>query len=166
MTDPCADPASAVITEVMNAMKAVFDPASPCPPVGGGSKVVMFFAGDGAPIDEVNCDRPTLWVRLVARFKSVIFPEPAPMVSPCGGLDVIQIELGIVRCSRMGGDITRAQQSVESEIALDDSWRLGKVMCAVASVLDPATNIGTDMVVPYGPEGGLIAWTTNMYVSV
>jgi hypothetical protein len=56
-------------------MRVLFDPQGQCPPVGGGSTVVRFFAGEGAPIDEVNCETPLLWIRLSSRFRSTVFPE-------------------------------------------------------------------------------------------
>lgn len=166
MTSPaCTDPASAVITTVMSSLAALFNPNSDCPPAGGGSTDVRFFAGDGAPIDEVSCDSPFLWVRLASRFRSEQFPEPSITLSPCGGFEVIQVEIGVARCAAMDTGITRNQYATEAETSLDDSWRIGKTLCLIRGLLTDH-QIGADMVNPYGPEGGVIAWSTNIYISI
>lgn len=164
MTVNCDDPASEVITETINALKDVYAPASDCPPLGGASTHVSFFAGDGAAIEEVNCESPLLWVRLVSRHRSQVFPEPSIFTSPCGSLDVVVIEVGVARCSDM--DPTPATQATEAEVCLDDTWRISKAMCLVATRLGKDHHVGTDPILPYGPEGGIIAWTANLYVSV
>jgi hypothetical protein len=162
----CDDPASEVINAVMNAMRAVFSPTAACPPIGGGSTVVRFFAGEGAPISDVLCDSPYLWVRLAARFRSNIFPEPAMNLNPCGSTEVITVEIGVARCALMDESPTDAQYAREAEISLDDSWRLGKVMCLTMGLLKNERQIGGDMIIPVGPEGGIIAWTSSIYISI
>lgn len=164
MTIDCTDPASEAVTAVMNALRAVFGPDSACPPLGGTTTTVVFFAGDAAAIDEVDCGSPLLWVRLASRYRSETFPEPSIMTPPCGAMDVIVLEIGLARCADM--DPTMATHSTEAEIALDDTWRISKAMCLASSQLKTDHHVGTDMITPYGPEGGLIVWTTNIYISV
>ena len=165
MTTLMTDPASEVVTAIITTMKAVFSDGSESPPVGGGSNKVLFFAGEGAPIEEISCDQPLLWARLVSRYRSDAFPEPSTILSPCGGQEVIVVEIGVARCSMIGGDATPDQYAAEAEISLDDSWRIGRVMCALKGVLS-SHQLGSDMVNPYGPEGGIIAWMSTIYVSV
>lgn len=162
----CTDPASAVIDSVIAAMKTVFSPTSDCPPVGGGSTTVQFFAGEGAPIDEVNCDSPMLWVRLAGRYRSEIFPDPSMTLSPCAATEVITVEIGVARCASVEVQLTAAQYAQEAETSLDDSWRIGKVMCLVSGTLSNDHQVGTDVVSPYGPEGGVVVWTSNLYISI
>lgn len=164
MTADCHDPASDVIQVVINALKAVYAAGLECPPLGGVTDRVHFFAGDGAPIEEVHCDSPVLWVRLTSRHRSDDFPEPSIVASPCGSLEVIVLELGVARCADM--DPSPKIRGTEAEIALDDTWRLSKAMCLASRQLSTDHYVGTDVIVPYGPEGGVIAWTTNMYVSL
>lgn len=164
MTAYCDDPASAVITTVMNCLKTLYGAGLDCPPLGGSTNQVAFFSGDGIPLDEVGCEAPFLWVRLASRHRSGMFPEPSLAVSPCGALDVIVVELGIARCAGLSDD--PKVRDKESEIALDDTWRLSKAMCLAASEIGDEHQVGTDSVQPYGPEGGIIAWTTTMFISV
>jgi hypothetical protein len=164
MTSPaCHDPATDVIHAVMAAMRAVFSTKSECPPLGGGSDKVWLFAGEGAPLDEVNCNQPYLWVRVGSRFKSEVFPEPSVIIGPCGAQEVIVVEVGVGRCA-LTGDPTLDQYTDEARVGLDDSWRLSKIPCLVAGSLD-GHQVGCDTIVPYGPEGGIIAWTTTMFIS-
>lgn len=166
MTSPaCVDPASEIVTAIITSLQAVFSPQSDCPPAGGGTTTVRFFAGEGAPIEEVNCEAPLVWVRLATRFRSEEFPEPSVTVSLCGAPEVVSFELGVARCSSMGGEGTYADFAVEAETSLDDSWRLSKAVCALSTLM-PERQIGSDLISPYGPEGGIIAWTTVVYVSV
>lgn len=160
----CTDPASAAVTTVMNALRAVYAADSDCPPLGGSSTEVAFFAGDTAMLDEVLCEHPLLWVRLASRHRSEFFPEPSITVAPCGALDVIVLEVGVARCADL--EPTRAAHATEAEIALDDTWRLSKAICLASRDLDNDHHVGADSIVAYGPEGGLIAWTATLYISV
>lgn len=164
MSAYCTDPASEVVTIVMNSLRSLYAPGLDCPPLGGTTTKVSFFAGEGAPIDEVICDSPLLWVRLASRHRSEVFPDPSVTTFPCGALDVITMELGVARCADM--DPTPSIQATEAEIALDDTWRLTKAMCLAAGQLKKDHHVGTDTINPYGPEGGVVAWTTNMFISV
>ena len=164
--NPCTDPASAVIDAVIAAMKMVFDPKSDCPPVGGGSTTVRFYAGEGAYFDEIECAQPLLWVRFNSRYRSEYFPDASVVTLPCGAGEVITVEVGVARCSMMGGDITPKEVAKEAEISLDDSWRLGKLTCALNSQLGGLHQIGQETISPWGPEGGVIAWATLLYISL
>ena len=164
--NPCTDPASAVIDAVIAAMKDLFDPASECPPIGGGSKTVHFFAGEGAYFDEIECSQPMLWVRFNSRFRTEGFPDPSVVTLPCGAGEAITVEAGVARCSQMGGDITPKEVAKEAEISMDDSWRLNKLTCALNSKLGGLHQIGQESVSAWGPEGGVIAWATMLYIMV
>jgi hypothetical protein len=164
VSEHCHDRASDVVNTVITALKDVYGPGLDCPPLGGTTTTVRFFAGDGAPIEEIHCDSPLLWVRLMSRHRSVDFPEPDLIASPCGAMDVIVLEVGVARCADM--DPTASVRAGEAEIALDDTWRISKAMCLVSSRLKNDHLVGTDVIEPYGPEGGVIAWTSTLYVSV
>lgn len=168
MTTPgqqCHDPATDVIHAVMAAMRAVFTPKSECPPLGGGSEKVWFFAGEGAPIDVVNCNQPFLWVRLASRYRSDMFPDLAVSLNPCGSQDVLSLEVGVARCA-ITDEASLEEYTDEARVGLDDSWRLNKVPCIVSGSLGNAHQVGSDTVVPYGPEGGILMWTSTLFVSV
>ena len=162
----CIDPASKVIDATIAAMKALFDPKSECPPMGGGSTTVRFYAGEGAFFDEFECNQPLLWVRLNSRFRSEVFPEHAVVPTPCGAGEVITLEVGVARCSLYGGDITPKEAAKEAEISLDDTWRLNKVGCTTYGILDGLHQYGQEPVGAWGPEGGVIAWATLLYFAL
>lgn len=164
MSVDCVDRASAAVTTVMNSLRDVYAPDADCPPLGGSTTKVSFFAGDAALIDEVDCSSPLLWVRLSSRHRSEVFPEPTVERSPCGSLDVIVVEVGVARCADM--DPNAATRATEAEISLDDTWRLAKAMCLASIRLGSDHHVGTDSISPYGPEGGIIAWTSTMFISV
>lgn len=177
MTGLCEDPAGLVVDAFITALRQGFDPASACPPVGGGSVVVRFIAGDGAlPLFEPSgkgCREPFLWVRAAHRYRSTQdrFPSAA-LGSPSSCADaamvrVLAIEIGVGRCTSIGVDRTPQWDKIdrEAEVSLDDSWRLEKVQCAVGGRLRRDRKLcAHDTVAPAGPDGGLIAWTGMSYV--
>lgn len=173
MTAPCHDPASEVVDAFTAAMVEAFDPASACPPVGGGSTVVRFFAGDGAlPAWDPDTSREDmfLWVRLDRRYRSrsADFPTAFVADSECRNsavFHVLAIEVGVARCTSMEDGCNWDQLAREAEISLDDSWRIEKVLSKLACRLRSKTRaVATDTIAPIGPEGGIIAWTGMAYV--
>lgn len=177
MTALCDDPAGAILDEFIAAMRQGFDPDSACPPVGGGSLVVRFLAGDGAlPLFEPSgkgCREPFLWVRAAHRYRSTFDKFPAAVLGgtvPCADgttVRVLAVEIGVGRCTSIGRDPNPQWDRIdrEAEVALDDSWRLETVQCAVGRRLRQAGHPAAhDTVAPAGPDGGLIAWTGLSYV--
>lgn len=168
----CVDPASAIIDAFMAAMREAFDPESSCPPDGGGTTEVRLFAGDGAPLAAWDahaqggeCKYPFVWVRAMRRYRSNLFPAPVIDSSPCSLPRVLAVEIGVGRCAVAEADPAWSAYATEAEISLDDSWRIETALCRVASQL-AADNylVGTDTINPYGPDGGVIAWTAVAYV--
>lgn len=174
MTAPVCktDPASDVIGAFIDALKAVFDPDSPCPPDGGGTKEVRFFAAEGPPPEvwdahnNGGCKEPFVWVRAVTRFRSKVFPNPVVSTSPCDLPRVLVVEIGVARCSVTGTKVRWADYAREAEISLDDSWRIERALCAAARQLSKVENrqVGTDSITPTGPEGGIYTWSALAYV--
>lgn len=169
--DGCTDPASAIINAHIAAMKMVFDPASVCPPDGGGSTTVRFFAGEGIPMEAWDahngdgCDNPFLWVRLLRRYRTREFPSPALSADACNLPRALAIEIGVGRCAVVESEPDWDDYAREAEIALDDSWRIEKALCAAAGLLRAESYVvAIDTVAPYGPEGGVLAWTGASYV--
>jgi hypothetical protein len=55
----------------------------------------------------------------------------------------------------------------EAIMSLDDSWRIEQTLQAVTRRLrGPDRAVATDTVAPYGPAGGIIAWTGMAYVQL
>lgn len=175
MTAMRTDLVDPVIDHVRTAMREVFDPDSTQPPIGGGSTEVRLLAGDAIPLAMWNahadegCDEPFLWVRLARRFRSREFPAAEVAATPCGAPAAAMIEIGVGRCAVMDAEPSWDQYAAEAEIALDDSWRIELALCRAASLVTgdhTAKSAAVDDVVPFGPEGGVIAWTGNLYVQL
>lgn len=168
----CFDPASAIVDACMTAMREVFHPDSECPPVGGGGTEVRFFGGDAIPMAAWNahttgegCDTPFLWVRVLRRYRTNALPTPMIDTTACGLSRAIALELGVGRCATVEAEPSWEEYAAEAEISLDDSWRVESALCRAAA-LNRALNYtaATGEVSPYGPEGGVVAWTGTIYV--
>ena len=170
MSAQCTDPASDLINTITRSLLLAFDPASQCPPLGGGSTTVRFFAGDGAPLaaweahTAGGCDEPFLWVRAMRRYRSAAFPNPTIDQSPCPLTVVVPVEVGVGRCAVVDLNPSWEDYAREAEVSMDDSWRIERAVCHAAGALAAAGGqVGTDTIAPYGPEGGIIAWTGVVY---
>lgn len=175
VSGPPVDPASDVVNVFVRAMKRAFNPDDAVqPPLGGGSTEVRFFAGDGALPSwnphGTGCDGPMLWVRVAHRYRSKVGAFPTAYVgdASCTNADVrraLAVEVGVGRCTTMDASPDWGTLSEEAEISLDDSWRVEMALCSAMSELrGPQRAVALDTVAPFGPEGGLIAWTGMAYV--
>lgn len=172
------DGAECALNHVITALKQAFDPTSVQPPLGGGSVNVRMFAGEAAPLSAVDLhfgdpgcacgESPFLWVRLVRRYRSKVFPQPFVGDDPCGLPRVVPIEVGVARCAVTFDDTcTWEDYATEAEVSLDDSWRIELALCRAESLLKSSgcsDAVALDAVIPYGPEGGVIAWYGTLYV--
>lgn len=166
----CHDPLSDVVAAIAQALRELFSEKSSCPPLAGGSDKVRFFIGDGTPISawhshssDVECGAPFLWVRLDRRYRSNSFPNPTTGTGMCRWPKVAAFEIGVARCAVSEVDPSWADYEEEFEVGLDDSWRLEKMSCRLAQLLDGHA-VTVDTITPYGPSGGIIAWTATVYV--
>lgn len=166
MTAP-EDAAIYVVNAFVGAMKAAFNPDDAIqPPLGGGSTVVRFVAGEVLPLQMwdahaigIGCNEPLLWVRLASQYRSKNFPEPTVDIEACPLPRVVRIEVGVGRCSTIPENGIADWKAIarEAEISLDDRWRLDLALCAAKGFL-PNNAFATDSIVPSGPEGGVTAW--------
>lgn len=176
MTQPIEDPASDVVNAVIRAMKKVFNPNdSVFPPLGGGSETVRFLSGSvialalwDAHAQGSNCAEPFLWVRLVRSFRTKIFPAPVVDQDNCGLPEVLQIEMGVGRCSSLGfsdGTVDWEAQRIEAEVSLDDRRRISLAQCLSKKLIGDRA-VGADTLIPNGPDGGVVAWAGTIYVQL
>lgn len=173
MTQPvCVDPADAIVNAYLTAMREVFSPTSECPPVGGGGTEVRFFGGDAIPMAAWNahtsggddCSAPFLWVRVIRRYRSSIFPEQDVSIQSCSLPRVLALEVGVGRCAVIDIEPSWDEYAAEAEVSLDDSWRIELTLCrAAAYVRELGYQAGSGEVAPYGPDGGVVAWTGEAY---
>lgn len=168
----CDDPASEIVSIYMAALGEAFAPNSDCPPLGGGSTTVRFFGGDAIPMaawdahsQAEDCATPFLWVRVLRRFRTKQFPTPASSIESCGLPRVIALEVGVGRCAVIDMEPDWQAYANEAEVSLDDSWRIELALCRAASkTVTLGYPAGIGEVAPYGPEGGVVAWTGDAYV--
>jgi len=187
MTEPQApevecpvDPASDVVTAYVKALRDMYDPKGPCPPVNGSANVrTLSGAGPAAAAFEDHrrqvrdCKEPFLWVRVGRRYRAqpggslaqpIIDQATECMANP----RVVQIEVGVGRCAV--ADFTKAtwdDYSREFEEGLDDSWRIENVLCRAATRLRKTGHkIGSNTIDPYGPEGAVVMWVGTAYVQL
>lgn len=170
------DPSFSVITTLMTVVRAVMDPDSEYPPVGGGTTKVHLVSGEGAAWDPMagrygdeddtdQCPNPFVWVRLVSRYRSTNFPE-ATVQAGCAGVSVLAMEVGIGRCVDIDAAVDWKTTAIEAEWGLDDAFRLDKIACVTAGQLGNKALVAFDPAVPEGPEGGGIVWTTTIYIGI
>ena len=173
------DPARAILDEFVTAMGAAFNPNDAvATPKGGGTSNVRVFAGEGElPASLIvntgsgECVEPLVWVRLAQRYlaRDTGFPDAFTGRLGCGEADVhpaLAVEVGVGRCSTMEDDPAWDTLADEADISLDDSYRLMLgVELARVRLQGWARAFAADTVAPFGPHGGVIAWTGMAYVS-
>lgn len=180
MTQPCrTDPAIPIMSAAIQGLRTWFDPGAVCKAEVGTTETIRLFAGDGAPLAAWDahamsgggCKEPFIWVRAMRRYRSSSFPSPTIATNPCGLPRVMPVELGVGWCAEVG-EPDRAPSweayDREARVSMDTSWRLEEALCTASGVLDQedvGRQIGVDTLVPYGPEGGVIAWTGVLYAT-
>jgi hypothetical protein len=168
------DPANCIINLTITAVRDFFSPTSTQPPLGGGTENIRLFAGDALPIaawdahrEGDGCNEPFVWVRLARRYRSINFPAPYTGDNSCGSPVVVVVEVGVARCAAaVDPDCDWDCFQTEAEISADDSWRIERAMCHAAQLMraqNCTASIGLDAVVPYGPDGGVVAWSGSLF---
>ena len=173
MSEPVVtDPALDAIAVVVGALQDAYRPGGVCPPQHPTTEV-HFFAGEGpataafdAHTDQPGCEAPFLWVRATRRYRTRTLPEPAAGSSPCDLPRAIAVEVGVARCAVTAENPTWAEYEAEAVLSLEDSWRIEAALCATAKRLrgELFLDVTTDPIEPYGPEGGILAWTALLYI--
>lgn len=170
----CTDPVSEIVDVVVQAMRGAFNPEQECPPIGGGSETVRFLVSDAEAIPwnpQSNCKAPFLWVRVGSRFLSTVPTFPEAFVRDrgrCAAHDLartVPVEVGVARCVATKVPLNLDKVESESEIALDDSWRIeGALTVAVGELRTDERAVATDTVAVIGPAGGMVMVTGVVYV--
>lgn len=174
MTSNCDDPASDIISIFSTALASAYDPSSSCPPDGVTvTPAVQFFAGETAPLEawdahtaDPGCDVPFLWIRLAGRYRTRDFPNPVTGPVDCDLPSAIEVEMGVGWCAVIDSNPTMAQYGAQAEASLIHSWRLDSARCSALTTLRQSNHkVAIDLISPYGPEGGILAWLTSTHVS-
>jgi hypothetical protein len=175
---PCKpDPAEEIIAALVTGLTDAFT-GTECPPLVGNVGVVRLFAGDGLPLAAWDahasggCDAPFIWIRPKARYRSHEFPAPTIDTSPCRTTltRVLAAEVGVAWCAVVEQNPDWADYAAEAANSLDVSRRIEIAICKASTMLGTGEDgedrlVGTDTLAPYGPDGGVIAWTSTFYSS-
>jgi len=158
------DPAVEVVGVVMEALSTQFQIAP---------DKVRFFAGDGPALAawdshaSQSCADPFVWVLAQRRYRSQTFPAPATDTTPCGLTRVLQVQIGVGRCVSVDEVVSWETYASEAARSLADSYAIECALDKAASALgDIGLQTATDTLLPYGPEGGITAWTGVIYSSL
>lgn len=178
MTEPLNlyDPSQDVVTELMKVVRAVYDPNTSYPPVGGGTTKVHLVSGEGPSWDPMasrigeqggdsDCPDPFIWVRLLSRYRSTAFPEPSS-IPGCAGIPVLALEVGVGRCVNIDAEVDWRIIAQEAEWGIDDAYRLDKIACVLAGHLGETALVSSEPAVPEGPDGGGIVWSNTVFVGI
>lgn len=129
-----------------------------------GSQVVLdgFVSSSGQPLSK--CDG-LVWVTVVRRYRTSIFPGEEYASSNCGHPKAITVQVGVARCSAMMDEYGTPPPpeviAYEATRGLDDAGRLDAALCAAGRLLEETGKINgfaIDSSEPVGPEGGVISW--------
>ena len=172
-----ADQAIVALGLVAEQMRCVFSEAQTTPPLGGGTEHVRFFAGEGMPavawaghLSSCGCEGPLLWMRVVRRFRTSELPDERPGTRDTGCPEpmAITIETGVMRCAVMDAEPTWEQWDHEAQVQLDDSFRLDRALVRAADKIEQTVAYSTLVAAgePYGPEGGVIAWSQWLHIQL
>ncbi|AVJ50875.1 hypothetical protein SEA_OLIVERWALTER_23 [Mycobacterium phage OliverWalter] len=164
------DPALVIVGHATEALLDWFKDGA-CPPLVGSTTNVRFFAGDSTPLAawdshaSQGCNEPFVWVRLMRRYRTQRFPDPT-IGTDCSLPRVAPVEIGVGWCALTEQEPRWTDYQREAEVSSDTAWRLEEALCQASTRLkrdDEQRLVGTDALVPYGPEGGVIAWTAVLY---
>lgn len=173
------DGVDCIINKTICALKEAFSPNASDPVLGGGTDRVRVFAGEAAPLSAVDMhlgddgcgcgEQPFIWVRLMRRYRTQAFPTP-DLSDNCGAQRAVAIEVGVARCAAVFEEsCSWTSYESEAEISIDDSARIELALCRAATLMRAShcsDSVAIDAVVPYGPEGGVIAWVGTLYARV
>ncbi|MGI5216261.1 hypothetical protein [Nocardia sp. CA-290969] len=171
-----ADTAIVVVGLMAEAMKRAFTNGQTTPPFGGGTDTVRFFAGDTMPLavwngyaSGGNCGDPLAWVRVVRRFRTTQLPEERrDQKSECTETKALTVEAGIMRCAVTEPEPDWDALEKEALAALDDSVRIDQALVWAMADIEEKVALSTMIAAgePYGPEGGVIAWTQWAHIQL
>lgn len=165
------DKAVGVVGFVVEQLRWAFSANQATPPLGGGTEHVRFFGGDSIPFAAWNshasscgCNEPLVWARVVRRYRSGGLPEERFGGPNAGCVDprAITVEAGVMRCAITDPEPSWDDLEREAMVQLDDSYRLDVALCRAmgcAEVEGMAISTLLAAGEPFGPEGGVLAWT-------
>lgn len=153
--------------ELLAAMRLMFVDNTP---VGGTTGAVQLRAGEGIPpLDVFGQCAPLAWIQIRARQRSATFPTPTTPQAPCTAPLLVEVVLGVARCTAAFGDAhgsppSAAQMAAEYDAQEDDADRIDRALCIAARAADDADitlSWAPGPIEVTGPEGATIAVTAT-----
>ncbi|UXE04397.1 hypothetical protein SEA_FUNSIZED_26 [Mycobacterium phage Funsized] len=161
-----------IVTTAQAVMLEFFGPRDTAPALAGQVSEVRLFAGEGIPLAAWNsiggCGDVFAWVRVLRRYRTRAFPTATIDAAPCGLAKAVAIEVGLASCASMDEQPRWEDYAREADESMDTAWRLEEALCVMSRRLkldDSERLTGTDTIVPYGPDGGVLAWTGVLYAT-
>lgn len=169
------DQARLIVAKAQDVLMEFFGPDAAVKAKVGTVNEVRLFAGDGIPLAAWNsiqgCGDVFVWVRIVRRYRTRTFPTPTIDSAPCSLTKALALEVGVASCASMEESPRWEDYAREADEAMDTAWRLEEALCVMSKRLktgegeDAERLTGTDTVTPYGPDGGVLAWTGILYAT-
>lgn len=166
------DNAREIIDTARAVMLEFFGDRDTAPALIGTVDTVRLFAGDGIPLAAWNsiagCGDAFVWVRVVRRYRIREFLTPTIDIAPCGLLKAVAVEVGAASCASMEETPRWEDYAREADESMDTAWRIEEALCVMSRRLkrdDSERLTGVDTVTPYGPDGGVLAWTGILYAT-
>ncbi len=166
------DQAAPIITTAREVLLEFFGPRDAGQALVGPVREVRLFAGDGIPLAAWNsitgCTDAFAWVRVMRRYRTRQFPNATIDASPCGLTKAVAVEVGVASCASMDEQPRWEDYEREAQESMDTAWRLTEALCVMSKRLGAdgsERQTGVDTVAPYGPDGGVLAWTGILYAT-
>lgn len=157
---------------IIEQLRAVFCNED-APPLGGTVAEIEHRPGSDVALDGLmdgNCPG-IVWVNCHRIYTTTEFPAETDNPRPCTGQTAAVIQIGAARCCATVDDRgyppAAAQMEQDALVGLDDAHRLKVAACKAirqARDLDLIDDAVQSALEPYGPQGGILAWTLNLSV--
>lgn len=164
-----------VVGTIIEAMRTQFTSDAATEPLGGAVPTIEHRPGADVALDGLeyeNC-AGIVWVNVLRMFRTTEWPQESDSMSACRGTLAVVVQVGAARCvstvDSSGFPPTPEDMERDALVGLDDAVRLERALCIAARWLEQR-GIGNGSVVgssePYGPAGGVLAWTKTLNVQL
>lgn len=170
---PKLDPVVVIVGTILEKLRDNFVDSSVEPLGGytsqpqhrGGLLVALDGFGDDGRDTNGQCNT-LLWAQVLRIYRARTFPMEELVGTPCGGIRVVQVQVGLARCAALpdenGNPPDPADLEREALVLLDDARRLELSLCQAAKAIGPTGRDVSGQVVigawePVGPEGGVVS---------
>lgn len=153
-----------LVATLLEALRVLFTTDGENAPVGGITGQPQLRAGDGVPALDNFDECSLLFLNITGRYRTTQFPQQAIENAHCGTSFVLEVQIGVARCSvaldYAGNLPDAATMEAEFNAQEDDADRLDRALCVTAreaqrnNIIHDWAPQATEVV---GPEGGTVA---------